>query len=65
MRNNLIDSVRQRVESQLGEQSHMTIIAHHTNDDSFLIELTSGRFLLTGKQLIKFKKPTGVFKNAN
>lgn len=65
MRNNIKNSVRQRVESKLGEQSHMTIKAHHTHDDSFLIELVHGRYLLKGKQLIEFKKPSGVFKNAN
>lgn len=43
----------------------MTIKAHHTHDDSFLIELVHGRYLLKGKQLIEFKKPSGVFKNAN
>lgn len=65
MRNKLIETIRQRVENAIGPQTYMTIKAHHTHEDIFLIELVSGMYQLRGTRLIKVKKPTGVRKNAN
>lgn len=54
MRNSMIESVRQRVESILGEkQSYMTIRAYHTENDSYLIETVNGVYTLQGKRLRK------------
>lgn len=63
MRNKLIETIRQRVENAIGKQSYMTIKAHHTHEDIFLIELVSGMYQLKGTHLVKVKKPTGVFIN--